>query len=428
MMSNFSKRERMLALVAGVMLPAFLLMIGFIWFINALGRYDTAIDDMKTKVSQAKTLQAKARTSERRRGRYVELSLASSPELAKVQYRDWLTRMAEEVFGGTAYSLEPIVTSQIRFKRSNPVAEKLSVKLNVPSANLGQLNEFLYRFYDARILHRISALTATPIVAKTGTSEEMAPTGKMGLLLQIEAISLNEAEKMKAIATEPLGSMPRDLAGYREQIEARNIFGLPNNPPQITSSTEPSEFEGRDIDVGISVREPDENDQLKFELVSTEIESAKLSQRDPSARSAQFTSDPLAPGSYKFTVRVTDSGYPPKSDVREFTLDVKEKAVVVEKPRTEFLHVQEAVVVAIVKDASGVERAWIHARTLGKMHKLSVGESFELDGANWKLVRLDQQSLTLETNGKLQTYRIGDHLDKPRASEAAPTAAATSGG
>ncbi len=427
MMSNFSKRERLLALVAGVMLPAFVLLIGFVWFMNSLSSYDASIADLESKVTQAKVLQAKALASERRRKRYVDLSLASSPENAKVQYRQWLSGLAEQIFGGNGYVLESISASPMRFKQRNLVAEKLTVKLNVNNANLAQLNEFLFRFYDSKILHRISGLTATPIVAKSGSAEELVPTGKIGLLIQIEALSVADANKVKEVSAETLGTMPRDLASYRRTIEDRNIFGLPNNPPQITSSLQPSEFEGREIDLGISVRDPDENDQLQFELLSTEIASGKLAQREPTSRSAQFTSDALAPGSYKFKVRVTDSGFPPKSDEREFTLEVKQKAVIAETPPTKFLHVKEAVVVAIVKDANGTERVWIHARTLGKMHKLSVGESFDLDGASWKLVRLDQQTLTLEVSGKLQSYRIGDHLDRPRTSESMPTAAATAG-
>lgn len=423
MLSSLSPRERILALAAGVTIPAFLLLFAVVWFFNSLGRYDASIADLKSKVALAKGLNAKAEASERRRKEYVRLSLPSALENARVQYRQWLISLAEQVFGSSGYDFESISVSPVRYKRSTPVAEKLSGKMNVHSADLGQLNEFLYRFYDANILHRISALTVTPIRAKSGAAEVLVPTGKMGLIIQIEVLSLADAAKQKEIDGGSSGMSPRDLAEYRKIIESRNIFGPPNNPPQITGANQPSEFEGRPIDIGITAREPDENDQLKFELLASEVAGAALTQRDPKSRSAQFTSEPLSPGTYKFTVRVTDSGFPPKSDEREFALEVKPKAVAAEKPASKFVHAQETVVVAIVQDSKGVQRAWIHARTLGETHKLAVGDTFDLDGISWKLVRLDQQSLTLEVNGKSQTYRIGDHLDRPRSSESLPSAA-----
>ena len=420
MLPNLSQRERLLAVIAGVMLPMFVLLIGFLWFMNALGSYDSKIDEMKSGINQAKGLRTKALASERRRIRYLEHSLASAPEQARVQYRPWLEGLASEIFGADGYSLDSINSSAVRFDRSVIVAEKLSGKLTVPVADLGRLNHFLYRFYDAKILHRISLLTASPIVAKSGTAEELLPTGKIALSFQIEALGLADADKAKTISTESSAAMPRDLAAYRDKIETRNIFGLPNNPPQFSSSAEPSEFEGRAIELGISVREPDENDQLKFELVSSEIEGAKLVQRDAKSRSAQFITEALQPGTYKFKTRVTDSGFPPKSDEREFTLTVKPKEVIVTKPPEKFNHAQETVVVAIVQESNGVTKAWIRVRTLGRTHKLSVGETFDLDGASWKLVRIESDALTLEVNGKQQSYRIGDHLDRPRSATSIP--------
>lgn len=423
MFEHFSQRERLLAIVAGIMAPMFVLIFAGIWFMNSLSSYDSRIAELQSQVTLAKSLNDKAQASERRRKHYLDLSLASTPELAKVQYRQWLSTIAEEIFGGNGYVLESITSSPVRFQRNIGVADKLSVKLNVPQADLGKLDEFLYRFYDAKILHRISSLSVTPTVAKMGSAEELLPTGKISLLIQIEAMSLLDADKSKTVSYESSGSMPRELAAYREMIESRNIFGLPNGPPQITSSLQPSEFEGRDIDLSISVRDPDETDQLKFELISSDVEDATLTQRDSTSRSATFASKALSPGSYKFRVRVTDSGFPPKSDEREFTLQVKEREVVAEAPRSKFEHAQEAVIVAIVKNSAGVTQAWIHARTLGKTFKVAVGDSFDLDEVSWKLVHLDHQALTLEVRGKLQTYRIGDHLDRPRNTTSQPTAA-----
>jgi hypothetical protein len=413
----------MLAIIAGVMIPAFVLMTGSVWYMNLLSSSGNQALELQSKVDQATALKTKALASERRRKRYLELSLASQPEQAKIQYRQWLGQLAESVFGPNGYVLESIVGTGLRFNRTESVGEKLTIKLNVASADLRQLNEFLYRFYDAPILHRINSLTATPIVAKIGAAEQMKPTGKLGLLVQIDALSLAEAEPKKTIGDGSSDILSRDLAAYRDKIESRNLFGLPNNPPVITTSAQPSEFEGRDVQLGITAREPDENDELKFELLSCTIDGAELTQRDPKSRSAQFTSAPLAPGEYKFKVRVTDSGFPAKSDEREFTLKIKPKEVIVTKPPEIFIHAQEAVAVAVVQDSQGVVRAWIHVRTLGKMHKLAVGETFDLDGASWKLVQLKHDSLTLEVNGKFQVYRIGDHLDRPRSTSAAPTAA-----
>ena len=73
----------------------------------------------------------------------------------------------------------------------------------------------------------------------------MFPTGKMALPFQIESSAWPTPIKPRRYPEHRLARLPRDLAAYRDEIETRNIFGLPNNPPQITTSAEPSEFEGR---------------------------------------------------------------------------------------------------------------------------------------------------------------------------------------
>jgi hypothetical protein len=47
---------------------------------------------------------------------------------------------------------------------------------------------------------------------------------------------------------------------------------------------------------------------------------------------------------------------------------------------------------------------------------LKVGESFELDEKTWTLKSVESRRVSLEVDGKLQTYRLGARLDAPESS------------
>jgi hypothetical protein len=96
---------------------------------------------------------------------------------------------------------------------------------------LDSVTKFLFAFYEADFLHKISKLTTTP--NQTGS--------QIGLTMNIEALILADADHTDTL---PDGTSNRlamaDVAAYQESIVGRNIFAAykpppPPRPPRVVS-------------------------------------------------------------------------------------------------------------------------------------------------------------------------------------------------
>ncbi len=201
-------------------------------------------------------------------------------------------------------------------------------------------------------------------------------------------------------------------------MSLRNIFGPANNAPSLALSEQKTVFTGSDVSFTITGKDADENDLLSFELGDSTVEDAGVSSSDGS-RTAKFTCPELAPGEYPFLVRVTDSGYPPKSFEQLFTLVVKEKPapppppVVVEKPK--FKHAGQTAVKSVTTNVDGVQQVGIRVMTTDQRFVLKVGDSFELDNKVWTVKSMTSEEVVIEVDGKSKTYHVGDRLEQPSA-------------
>ncbi len=420
MLENLSQREKYLAIAAGGLVPIVLLLFGFLWLTSSLRAYDDKIASVNAEINQAQLLQSNQRAATRRLKTYKTLSLPSDPQQAVAEYRNWMIDVSDRIFGKNipTYETPAVFSEQSKYRdpaRPTQPPRKVfngwRVKINVTNVTLDQLNQFLFEFYRAPILHRIRTLAITPHAGGSGGGKAGGiPTGKLGLLLEIEALALTDAEAAKPISRTEVVRREHELDWYRQQIEHRNIFGLPNNAPQITTGNQ-SEFEGREVAFNVSARDDDPNDSLKFELLSSDVPGGELKQRDPNSKSAQFTAGEVAPGKYTLRVRVTDSGLPNKNVEKEIALEIKTREPAPEvKPRPPFYHARETQITAILRENDGVDRAWIYIRTLDKRFKVAVGESFEVDQRTWTVRQIDLRTITLECDGKSQTLRVGDKL------------------
>ncbi len=434
MFENMSQRERRLAIAVACLLPVLIAMFGIVWFIKSLNGYDTQIVALQHQIDDANVLKVKQAKTNRRLDRYMAQSLSSNPQAASADYREWLARTLTDIFG--EYQTDPKPESAQVSKNANsahsinrsshvkPVYTQYAFHITIDSTDLATVDKFLFAFYQAPVLHRIARIDLLPWFGRPGDVNANVPTGKVKLIMDIEALGLGDAPVDKSIDERAFVQSAHDLDWYRQKIEHRNIFGFPNNPPSITTANE-SEYEDRDIAFSVSAKDDDARDQLRFELVSSDVPSATLTQRDASSKSAQLQVGKLPVGTYKFLVRVTDDGLPQKSAEKEISLVVKKKAEpppVAEKAPP-FKHATETLISGFVRGKDGVDRAWIYVRTLGEMFEVGVGDSFKVDDLNWTVVRIDmhQKTISLEVDGQLKTYGDGDRLSDPQSTSAIST-------
>jgi len=206
---------------------------------------------------------------------------------------------------------------------------------------------------------------------------------------------------------------------YTDAILARNVFGPANNTPTVSSSSRSFET-GEPFELTLTADDADENDQLKIELLQSEVTGAELSQKEGDRRARVSIPALAEEGRFEIKVRVTDNGFPAKSTEKTiaFNVDKPEPKVVREqpKPKPQFKHAKAAVIRGVVQDKSGADVCWIEVETLGKSYRLKVGESFEVDEKTWTLKSVESRRVSLEVDGKLQTYRLGARLDAPESS------------
>jgi hypothetical protein len=235
--------------------------------------------------------------------------------------------------------------------------------------------------------------------------------------MEIDVISLVDAETERDGFVENKRPLARTLDEYKQQIVFRNIFGPANNPPTFAGATSRTVQTGSDIAFSISGNDVDKNDQLALEIVDNAIENAAVVVKNSKTGSFQFTAPPLDEGKYTIRFKLTDNGCPPKSTETDFVLTVKDPpppvARVEPPPKPPFRHAGETIIPRISM-VNGTPEVVIKIKSLGKRFELKVGDTFELDDKTWTVKAIDFRSVTLEVDGQTRTYQQGDNLGATR--------------
>lgn len=209
-------REKTLAVaVAGTAL---------LWFGNrGLGRYRAAIDRNAGQQVQAEQALAEANAEvllgqrARRQLRYWrERSLPTNPEIANSLYQDWLREQL------TGAGLEVSQLAEKGSSTSRGQYEELTLDVTA-AGTLAQVTDFLYRFYSAVHLHRISGATLT---AADGGQ-------KLTAIFTVGALILPECKRTDALAE----GEPRPLPAPLEEIRTRLVSRNPFAPPSVKTAT-----------------------------------------------------------------------------------------------------------------------------------------------------------------------------------------------
>jgi len=410
-MKSFSKRERMLMWVALGLVPP---TIGFaLWFIvnSRMTRTRNEIAVVQDGIDAAQRKRLQASEAAARREAYLRASLPADSHRAGLEYRNWLMQLAEESqfeqmqLRTDAQTLRRTTTGQAVFSQFRFTL--------TGQANLLQLLHFLYEFERQPLMHRVAHLVVRPVVEPNAGGQPAPVSRRLTLQLTIEAISLVEADADRPIPVEGVPELARPLADYEQSIVHRNIFGLPNNAPSLDRLGTRSVTAGRGNSVVLRARDDDADDQLTIELVSSSVPDVAISQ-NPRSREATIELPPLEVGRYEFSARVTDNGFPPKTETIDFTVNALEPEPVAERdPEPEFQHASQTRITGVTRDRDGRTIVWIHVRTTGQLFRVAIGESFELDGKTWVVHHIEGREVELDCEGRRLAYRVGDMLDSP---------------
>jgi hypothetical protein len=188
---------------------------GVLWFgTQGLNRYRDAVErntnqqiEAEQALSEANTAVLRGQNARRQLNKWVSQSLPSNREVAKSLYQDWLRSQL------TGAGLEVTGLSDKSANSRNPQYTELATEVRA-TGTLAQLADFLYRFYTAPHLHRISNATITP---EDGGK-------KLSAALTISALILPDAKRTDKLAEGEAQNLGGKMEEFRDRLVGRNLF------------------------------------------------------------------------------------------------------------------------------------------------------------------------------------------------------------
>ncbi len=159
------------------------------------------------ELSTARTATLRGRRALQKLHQWRRQSLPSDPDIAKSLYQDWLQQQL------TAAGLQ-VKELNIRSPRTSSTSYQQFSFVIKATGKLEQLTDFLYRFYQARHLHRIS-------------QADLAPTEDRQMLkisLTVDALSLADSKREKRLAEGIREEFQQSFDELRDSIVGRNLF------------------------------------------------------------------------------------------------------------------------------------------------------------------------------------------------------------
>jgi hypothetical protein len=208
-------REKFLAIVVG-------LLLGVVALRALHGRINAVADERDLQLvaageelDQALDLLEAGNRADAKIRSWRAKSLPSESGVAESLYHHWLI---EQLYGAGLDDVDlrpqPAIASRADFKSLSMIVQA--------GGSLDHLTQFLFAFYEADFLHKISRLTLVP--NSSGNS--------VGLTMKIDALVLSDADQTDQLPSGTAGRLARnDVAAYQESIVARNVFTAYKPPP-----------------------------------------------------------------------------------------------------------------------------------------------------------------------------------------------------
>ncbi len=180
------------------------------------------------------------------------------------------------------------------------------------------------------------------------------------------------------------------------QLTLKNV----NLPPVLTVPQAPvTALIGKAVRIPLSARDPDNSGPLTYRFVGDVPEGVIL---DPDSGEIQWTpAEVIEPGEYTLTLEVKDSGEPAMTATAPINIHVMDDTA------------QYTYLVGCLRDGE-TWTAWLFDRSQADPAKrstyLQVGETFSISDIQGKVVAIDLQSMTYETETSRWVIRQEHHL------------------
>ena len=411
MFENLSQREKKLALFVGALVPIFLLFWGVTKFSKAYFALRAAKQTLMTQVQDEQDKIDSLEQAQKRRFYYANVSAPANASQANIDYQNWLIKLVE----GSKLKYNNVTPNKTTNTLSAgasgvtvPVAEEFTYRINA-SGTLDQIVNFMDKFNQMNVLHRIKSLDLKKIVEKTDKEGEKG----IRLDLEVQLLRLVDAPLNRDFLA-AANELKIDNSAKTKAILSRNFFGPANNSPVVKTSSQDFEValdeETTEVEFDISADDEDNGDLLSFELLSSDIEGAQLQQKSPKDRRAKLTAPDVKVGTYAVRVKVSDSGIPQKTIEKTIEVVVeKEKAAPVKEKPKPFLFAATT----YITGKRGEDLLINNKAKKDGFIVVKIGETFELDGETWKVISIDGRIVVIQRGSEIQTFRIGSTLDSP---------------
>ncbi len=213
-----NSREKLLVVGVGIVAVFWTATTGVSTFRDVRAKNYRMLKSVKKELARAEKSDARGREAQKRIYAWAKQSLPTDLDVAKSLYEDWLREQLIE---------SGLYVTELNDKSSgggNKRFQEISFLVSA-EGSLAQLSDFLYRFYRAGHLHRVSEANLTP--SKEG--------GTLVISLTIDALSLEDCKRTDRLS-ERLSNTPLPpLEEVSAAIVSRNIFA-PYRPALLGAS------------------------------------------------------------------------------------------------------------------------------------------------------------------------------------------------
>lgn len=369
-----TKRERFLAIGVGVVVGLF----GLQTVVSGIGSRWQAkqdlVDTARAEMESMQRIETAGTIAERQLRQLNEKSLPTNPEILVAQYKAWLTKAALD-----AGVSDIVITPPDRATKETVAYREYKFSLT-GTCRIDQWLDLMAEYYDADYLHRLQHVKLT-LPRDTGPSK---------IVFDSHVLALVGAQPDQPASEQSSGRLAKSADEYKQIILGRNPFSPPNKSPTLAS---PRSFEvPRDApwEQILQVDDPENHD------VNLSLDSAQLPdglQLD--GRTLKWT--PTENGEFEVVLHASDSGWPSASTEEKLTFKVVDppKAAEPAPEPAKFDAATQAYITGLVSGRAGSE-VWIHSRTEGKTHELSVGSEFEIGSIKGRIVGINLREDIIE--------------------------------
>ena len=401
MFENLSDREKKLMMAIGALVPIAIVFFCIYSLTSSFAENKKRLQALDLQILDQEALELEGTLADRRKSYYANASLHPSIHIAKNDYQNWLSTE-----GLPGANVDHNSGSRLR-SDGKTIGESVLFKVSA-EATLPEFNDFLSRFYQLDMLHRITAMTLTP--QNVPRKAKPVRNGVLTVKLTVEVLSLKDGKNRDGF--EDFGKHLANSEKDYKTILHRNIFGPANSEPvlNIPNKTTP---EGKPFSFKFTATDANKNDLLTIELMDNTVKTATVKQAKETDRRAEFEMTAQPPGKYKFKVKVSDNGFPVKSSIKEFFVTVKKKPdpkpqVAKKKEEPEIDYIRMVKVTGITSDGNSDKlQVWVLILHTGETLRLTAGETFVVDEKKYSVESVDRNEATFTRKGKTYLARPG---------------------